>query len=139
MSTTEKFSNRVSRLREEMGQTQDEFAKTLGVSRNYVSMLENGREPSEALALLVASLEEKHLGTSNRLHEPAAVPYSLPTTNPSTNAASDKVKARLHLTLARVTEDLSSMADAPPERRKELVEMAKTHIDHFAAWLRALL
>lgn len=39
---------------------QSEFAKLLGVSRNYLSMIETGREPSDALQKLFARIEADH-------------------------------------------------------------------------------
>lgn len=50
----------MSKLREALNLSQEEFAKQLGVSRNYVSMLENGREPSSALLKLIEHIEESH-------------------------------------------------------------------------------
>lgn len=41
--------------------SQEDFAKQLGISRNYVSMIELGREPSEALIKLFDRLEKEHL------------------------------------------------------------------------------
>src|SRR4051812_12096247 len=47
MQRGESFSQRVRKYREREGITQDELAKRLGMSRNYVSMIEGGREPSD--------------------------------------------------------------------------------------------
>jgi phage repressor protein C with HTH and peptisase S24 domain len=47
MSETEDFSQRVRRYREKEDISQEELAKRLGISRNYVSMIEGGREPSD--------------------------------------------------------------------------------------------
>ncbi len=44
-----------------MDLSQEDFAKQLGVSRNYVSMMENGREPSRALLTMIELLEKEHL------------------------------------------------------------------------------
>jgi transcriptional regulator with XRE-family HTH domain len=57
VSTDEKISTRVSRLREKLGLNQTELAKRLGISRNYLSMIELGREPSPTLAELIRLLE----------------------------------------------------------------------------------
>jgi SOS-response transcriptional repressor LexA len=52
-------SQRVSDLRKKLGLSQDLFAKRLGVSRNYVSMIEGGREPSTALMNLVEAIDSQ--------------------------------------------------------------------------------
>ncbi len=52
-----KFSDRVSSLRTRLGVSQETFAKQLGVSRNYVSMIEQGRQPSESLKKLIETME----------------------------------------------------------------------------------
>lgn len=49
VSTEKLFSERIKKLRGDMGLGQTEFAKLLRISRNYVSMLEGGREPSSVL------------------------------------------------------------------------------------------
>lgn len=54
-----------------MGLSQDAFAKQLGVSRNYVSMLENGREPSAALLKLIDRLEHEHVFPTTLKERPA--------------------------------------------------------------------
>ncbi len=57
MSKTEKFSERLRVYRERTGVSQEELADKLGVSRNYVSMMEGGREPSESLRKLFEIIE----------------------------------------------------------------------------------
>lgn len=54
----------MSTLRGRLGLTQEEFAQRLGISRNYVSMLEKGREPSESLRLLVERMVREAEGTT---------------------------------------------------------------------------
>ena len=46
MSNSADFSNRVREYRGREGINQAEFAKRMGISRNYVSMVESGRKPS---------------------------------------------------------------------------------------------
>jgi transcriptional regulator with XRE-family HTH domain len=53
-----------------MGLSQDKFAQQLGVSRNYVSMIELGRAPSQALLNLIERLEKEH-STPNAVREEA--------------------------------------------------------------------
>lgn len=82
MSTPEDFSQRVIKLRQKLGLSQDGLAKRLGVSRNYVSMVEGGRLPSEALQKLILTLEDRELRTpgftdDHVLREDPA-PYGLP-------------------------------------------------------------
>lgn len=55
-----------------MGLSQDKFAQQLGVSRNYVSMLETGRQPSQALLNLIERLEEEQAGGVKSLREDPA-------------------------------------------------------------------
>ena len=51
------FANRVFELRQRLKFTQDELAKTLGVSRNYVYMIEKGREPGKKFVEKFTKLE----------------------------------------------------------------------------------
>ena len=49
------MKNRIEEIRKNKGITQDEFAKTMGVSRQTISSLENGRyNPSILLAYKIA-------------------------------------------------------------------------------------
>ena len=49
------MKNRIEQIRKERGILQDEFAKSLGVSRQTISSLENGRyNPSILLAYKIA-------------------------------------------------------------------------------------
>lgn len=52
-----------------MGLSQDDFAKRLGVSRNYVSMIEGGRDPSKALIQFFETIEREHFGTPDNVAE----------------------------------------------------------------------
>ena len=53
------MKNRIESIRKERGILQDEFAKSLGVSRQTISSLENGRyNPSIFLAFKIARLFE---------------------------------------------------------------------------------
>lgn len=54
-----------------MDLSQEDFANQLGVSRNYVSMMENGREPSKALLTLIERLEKEHLQPTTLGEQPA--------------------------------------------------------------------
>ena len=55
------MNNRIEEIRKERGIRQDEFAKSMGVSRQTISSLENGRyNPSIMLAYKIA----KHFGLS---------------------------------------------------------------------------
>ncbi|MBE7497109.1 MAG: helix-turn-helix domain-containing protein [Verrucomicrobiaceae bacterium] len=72
MSKLKKFSERVSSLRAKLGLSQEPFAKLLGVSRNYVSMIEQGREPSASLKMLIERLENEHLDPAPEAHSPRA-------------------------------------------------------------------
>lgn len=70
MSATPKNCERVRKLRRELGLTQEQFADIVGVSRNYIGMIENGREPSDTFMLLVSSIEEKGVpGQSTKVSE----------------------------------------------------------------------
>lgn len=63
----------MSRLRAKLGLSQELFAKLLGVSRNYVSMIEQGREPSGSLKLLIERMEDD----ADSGAEPASNPRDL--------------------------------------------------------------
>ena len=55
------MKNRIEEIRKERGIRQEEFAKAMGVSRQTISSLENGRyNPSITLAYKIA----KHFGLS---------------------------------------------------------------------------
>lgn len=55
------MKNRIEEIRKERGIKQDDFAKAMGVSRQTISSLENGRyNPSIMLAYKIA----KHFGLS---------------------------------------------------------------------------
>lgn len=46
------MNNRIVQLRKNRGWTQDEFAEKMGISKNYVSLIENGRKtPGDRLVL----------------------------------------------------------------------------------------
>ena len=54
------MKNRIEEIRKERGVRQEEFAKALGVSRQTISSLENGRyNPSILLAYKIARYFEK--------------------------------------------------------------------------------
>ena len=57
MSTNAKISERVIALRARLGLNQAEFANKLGISRNYVSMIEGGREPAKHLLMAIEAME----------------------------------------------------------------------------------
>lgn len=59
MHTEEDFSHKVVALRSRLGLNQADFAHRLGISRNYVSQLEQGREPGPSLRQLVELLDEQ--------------------------------------------------------------------------------
>ena len=64
----ENVSNRVSELRRRLGLTQDELAQRLGVSGNYVYMIEKGRIPGKKFVEKLRELEQpSESGGSNPL------------------------------------------------------------------------
>ncbi len=69
-----------------MGLSQHAFAERLGVSRNYVSMLENGREPSTALLRLIETLETEFVKSG----APAQALPETPTPRAKLRAAREK-------------------------------------------------
>ena len=55
----DRMKNRIETIRKEKGITQDDFAKKMGVSRQTISSLENGRyNPSILLAYKIAKYFE---------------------------------------------------------------------------------
>lgn len=56
-----RFADRVKSYRKREGISQEEFANRLGISRNYVSMIEGGHEPSEQVRLHFSLLESSPL------------------------------------------------------------------------------
>lgn len=82
------FALRVAALREKMGVTRPKLAQRLGVSRQYVTKIENGAHASLPVVKLIEKLEAEVLhGTAATaqptLHEtPAAAPASPPLTQP---------------------------------------------------------
>jgi SOS-response transcriptional repressor LexA len=57
VSKEPKISERVSKLRESRGWSQEQLAKAMGFSRNYVSMIEGGREPGKSFIEALRQLE----------------------------------------------------------------------------------
>ncbi|MGC3991675.1 MAG: S24 family peptidase [Chthoniobacteraceae bacterium] len=72
MSISEDFPKRITRLRNLLGDSQTDFAQRLGISRNYVSMLEQGREPSASLRKLIERLEAESLARESYEDSPRA-------------------------------------------------------------------
>ncbi|HEY1048236.1 MAG TPA: S24 family peptidase [Prosthecobacter sp.] len=76
------FANKVLLLRKRMNLSQLEFAKLLGVSRNYLSMIETGREPSDTLKRLFQTVEYQYDAnsvSSNRVAEETPIQSELST------------------------------------------------------------
>jgi repressor LexA len=59
VSEKENISHRVRMLRERLGLNQEEFAKSLGFSRNYLSMVEGGRPPGKGFLLAIQQSEQR--------------------------------------------------------------------------------
>ena len=63
------MKDRIKALRERLGKSQDEFGKDLGLTRNYISLIENGqRNLSDQSIKVLCSLydvNEKWLRTGN--------------------------------------------------------------------------
>ncbi len=56
------MENKVEELRKELGLSQDEFAKTIGVSRQTISSIETGKyNPSLELAFSIADFFNKSI------------------------------------------------------------------------------
>jgi transcriptional regulator with XRE-family HTH domain len=72
VSKKENFSHRVKNLRVALGLNQEAFANRLGVSRNYISMIEGGRAPSEALIKYFETIEREHFGDLSKDDDDAA-------------------------------------------------------------------
>ncbi len=121
-----------------MGLSQEAFAKQLGVSRNYVSMIEGGREPSAAILRLLDIIEEqRNAGNSGprsqlRLAREARglsvaelaklVGYSVATYQEIENGRSqmgEKMVAKVAKVLGLSKEELMDGGDHPPERGVE--------------------
>jgi transcriptional regulator with XRE-family HTH domain len=66
MEKLDSFSNRLKSLRECMNWTQSQLAERLGVSMNYVYMLENGRQESEKIKEKFLTLENECIRDKNR-------------------------------------------------------------------------
>jgi|GEM_PF-684047 len=64
------FSGRLKNLRTQLGWSQKRLATELGVSENYVGMLEGGREPGSSLERLFGLIESRHT-----LRQEAAPPH----------------------------------------------------------------
>jgi transcriptional regulator with XRE-family HTH domain len=66
------FANRVSKFRLTRGWTQERLAHEMGISRNYICMIEGGRVPKESVVKLFEALESAPL--PRRGERPAATP-----------------------------------------------------------------
>ena len=91
---TKKFSDRVLNLRSRLGLSQDAFAKRLGVSRNYVSMIEQGREPSDSLKKLIETLETPAPAGLGVVREEPAL-YQFTPRYPATSTKADDAASTL--------------------------------------------
>jgi len=58
LSSFNKTGHRVHALREKLGITQTELAKRMGFVRNYISLVENGREPSHRFIRALELIEQ---------------------------------------------------------------------------------
>jgi phage repressor protein C with HTH and peptisase S24 domain len=54
------FTQKVSTTREHLGLTQEQLGKAMGYSRNYISMIEGGREPGKTFLRAWAEFEAEH-------------------------------------------------------------------------------
>lgn len=59
VNSSPKFFERFRQLREELGENQEEYARRFGVSRNYVGMIENGRDPGDTFLKLFDIIEKQ--------------------------------------------------------------------------------
>lgn len=66
----------VATLRERFGYTQDSFSQDLGISRTYISLIENGTKPlpDKLLYKMSVLLELSPLAIKRFDHEPELVP-----------------------------------------------------------------
>ena len=75
------MKNRIEEIRKERGIRQEEFAKSMGVSRQTISSLENGRyNPSIILAYKIAkyfdmTIEEVFIFDEEDLNAERAIPH----------------------------------------------------------------
>ncbi len=69
VSNLQNTAQRLSKLRAKLGLNQQQLADQLGISRNYVSMLEQGREPSKSIVLLIEKLESDAAGDQTSVRE----------------------------------------------------------------------
>lgn len=65
-STLNKTGQRVRALRERLGITQTELSKRIGFARNYISLIENGREPAHKFIRALELLEQAPLPHSEQ-------------------------------------------------------------------------
>lgn len=133
------FSDRLSAWRAREGYSQDVAGNLLGVTGKYVGMLERGDkqvDEDSTIARLLTMLEQKRDGAPSMIREdPTPVKFATPTTKQ--DQASDAQRARMQLMMDRIREDTEAMMKSSPDQRSALADLAKTHIDHFVAWLKA--
>lgn len=124
-----KFSERVSSLRGRLGLSQEAFAKRLGVSRNYVSMIEQGREPSASLKRLIETLETPPSTT------PA--PMAVPTAALREDTVAYRFTPRQEVALATSAQNSMETLAACHTLLDSFVHI--TSADHFEFALKALM
>lgn len=88
------IADRVKALRDRHGLTQAELAKRLFISRDYISQIENGREPSAGLKQQVELLERVGIPGSNN-----ADPVGTATEAQSSYGAADSLKKEIRSTI----------------------------------------
>ena len=100
----EEFALRVSKFRGKTGLSQEKLAELLAVSRNYVSMIEGGRRPSEVVVKLFETLENSPL--YNGTVAPSESPPKAPRQNKEFGNALRAYRTEYGLTQAEMAKKL---------------------------------
>jgi len=118
-----KFFERFRQLREELGENQEEYAKRFGVSRNYVGMIENGRDPGDTFLKLFDIIEKQW--RSNQLA--AAIENGHTTISGHTEHASGtlKEKASIGYRVPAQSESASHTPQLSPNAARRLNALAQ--------------
>lgn len=135
MSKPENTAARVKHLRTKLHASQEEFAARLGFSRNYISMIEKGREPGSSFLLALEAFEKNKENTlPTEWPDDCRIREDSPPMLPTTASCQHVIE---HLTKDLSPEKISTAITAvmqdqrmPPEDRRRIAQALSSALTH---------